>query len=110
MKIECEEIISFDEIVEFSEDDEPPSGRVGIINTSVLNCIDGHSSRVLLGKSSSSFSKNFSPETDLKFLKNWRWPISNVTSVGRHKSMLRHIEQTLMLVVILHFLALYITP
>lgn len=110
--MEYEEIISFIEIVELSEDDEPPSGRESIDIAFAFDCVEEPVSALKQNNiSSSGCTKKSFPITDLKVLKNWRWPIKNViTSADLQESMLRYPQRIMDQVAVFRISALCITP
>jgi hypothetical protein len=110
--MEYEEIISFIEIVELSEDDEPPSGRESIDIAFAFDCVEEQVSALKLNsKRSSDYTKKSFPITDLRVLSNWRWPINNaITSAGLQESMLRYPQRIMEQVAAFHLFAPCITP
>lgn len=97
--MEYEKIVSLLEIVEFSEDDEPPSSCESIDYAFAFDCVESLSSNTIRAKKNSPFyTKKHSPRTDLNVLTVWRWPTKNtVSSVSQQKSILRYPQRITML-------------
>lgn len=97
--MEYEKIVSLVEIVEFSEDDEPPSSCESIDYAFAFDCVENINSNIIRTKKNPPFyTKKISPRTDLNILAAWHWLAKNtVSSVSQQKSTLRYPRRIMML-------------
>lgn len=108
--MEYEEMVSLVEMVELTEDDEPPSSCESIDYTFAFKYVRGQVDAQPT-KNLTYHNKKSPLKTDLSVLKNWRWPIKDaITSAEQQESMLRYPQQIMMLTAAPHFIGLYYTP
>lgn len=87
--------LKFKEVIESSEDDEPPSRCESKSSTFAFDCVDERVLRLPAptfpaSKRSLDFIQEFFPTASLNDWNSWRWQLKNsITTVGRLKTILQ---------------------